>query len=211
MKTDDLIRALAADTVRAPALRTTLLAGLVPSLLIAVLAVWLTLGFRADLGTAMLTPVSAARIVLTGILGLASARLALLLARPEGAQTARFWPLAAVAVAALGLLVWAWVTTPAEARQMATVGKTAITCLVSIPLLSVLPVAVLHYTLRQGAVTAPRRAGFVAGLAGSGLSAAIYALYCTEDSPLFYVTWYGLAIAGVTLVSTLIGARTLRW
>jgi hypothetical protein len=211
MKTDDLIRALAADTLRAPALQTTPLAGLVPSVLIAALAVWLTLGFRPDLGAAMLTPVSAARIVLTGILGLSAARLALLLARPEGAQAARLWPLAAVAVAALGLLLWAWVTTPAEARQMATVGKTMTTCLVTIPLLSVLPVAVLHHTLRQGAVTAPLRAGFVAGLAGAGLSAAVYALHCTEDSPLFYVTWYGLAIAGVTLVSTLIGARTLRW
>jgi hypothetical protein len=51
----------------------------------------------------------------------------------------------------------------------------------------------------------------VAGLAGSALSAAVYALHCTEDSPLFYVTWYGLAIAGVTLVSTLIAARSLRW
>jgi hypothetical protein len=211
MKTDDLIRALAADTVRAPALRATLVAGLVPSLLIAVVGVWLTLGFRADLGAAMLSPVSVARIVLTAALGLVAARLALLLARPEGAATARLWPLAAVAAAALALLAWAYVTTPAEGLQMAVVGKTMTTCLVTIPLLSILPVAVLHYTLRQGAVTAPLRAGFVAGLAGAGLSAAVYALHCTEDSPLFYVTWYGLAIMGVTLVSTLIAARSLRW
>jgi hypothetical protein len=211
MKTDDLIRALAADTVRHPALWTTLLAGLVPALALAVLAVWLTLGFRADLATAMVTPVSLARIVLTGVLGVASARLALLLARPEGAATARLWPLAAVAAAALALLAWAYATTPAEGLQMAVVGKTMTTCLVTIPLLSVLPVAALHHTLRQGAVTAPLRAGLVAGLAGSGLSAAVYALHCTEDSPLFYVTWYGLAIMGVTLVSTLIAARSLRW
>ena len=211
MKTEDLIRALAADTLPARALRTTLTAGLVPALLIAILAVWLALGVRADLGTALLTPVSVARIVLTGALGLASARLALHLARPEGVETARLWPLAAVAMAALGVLLWAWVTTPAEARQMAALGKTRTTCLVSIPLLSVLPVAALLYTLRQGAVTAPRMAGCVAGLAGAGLSAAVYALYCIEDSPLFYVTWYGLAIAGVALVSTLIGARALRW
>jgi hypothetical protein len=142
---------------------------------------------------------------------LASARLAVLLARPEGAETARLWHLAAVAVVTLGLLLWAYVTTPAEARQMATVGKTMTTCLVTIPLLSVLPVAVLHYTLRQGSVTAPLRAGFVAGLAGAGLSAAVSALHYTEDSPLFHVTWYRLAIAGITLVSTLIGARNLRW
>jgi hypothetical protein len=211
MKTDELIRTLAADTVRPPALRTTLMVGMLPALAIAVLAVWLILGFRADLGAALLTPVSAARIVLTVILGIAATRLALLLARPEGRETARLWPLAAVAAAAVALLVWAYVTTPAEARQMATVGKTMTTCLVAIPLLSVLPVAALHYTLRQGATTAPARAGFVAGLAGSGLSAAIYALHCIEDSPLFYVTWYGLAIMGVSLVSTLIGARSLRW
>ncbi len=211
MKTDDLIRALAADTVRPLDLRTSMILGLLPALLIAVLAVWLTLGFRADLGVALLTPVSVARILLTGVLGIAACRLTLLLARPEGGKIAHLWPLAAVLAAALGLLLWAYVTTPAEARQMATVGKTIITCLVTIPLLSILPVAALHYTLRLGATTAPLQAGFVAGLAGSGLSAAIYALHCTEDSPLFYVTWYGLAIAAVTLVSTMIGARSLRW
>ena len=211
MKTNDLIQALAADTVRQPQLRTTLVLGMVPALVIAVLAVWYVLGFRADLLTALVTPISVARILLTGVLGIAATRLALLLGRPEGGQVARLWPLAVVAAAALGLLLWAYVSTPAEARQMATVGKTMTKCLVAIPLLSVLPVATLLYVLRQGATTAPMRAGFVAGLAGSGLAAAIYALHCTEDSPLFYVTWYGLAIMGVTLVSTLIGARALRW
>lgn len=211
MKTEDLILALAADTVRQPHLRTTLVLGMVPSLAIAVLTVWFVLGFRADLLAALVTPISVARILLTCVLGLAATRLALLLARPEGGQVARLWPLAAVAAAAIGLLLWAYVSTPAEARQMATVGKTMTKCLVAIPLLSVLPVATLLYVLRQGATTAPMRAGFVAGLAGSGFAAAIYALHCTEDSPLFYVTWYGLAIMGVTLVSTLIGARALRW
>ncbi len=211
MKTDDLIRALAADTVRPRPVGTTLLLGLIPALAIALVAVWLALGFRADLGAAMFAPVSAVRIVLTAALGLVAVRLALRLARPEAGPTARLWPLAAVAVDALGLLAWAYVTTPAEARQMAIVGKTITTCLVSIPLLSVLPVASVLYALRQGATTTPARAGFVAGLAGSALSAAIYALHCTEDSPLFYVTWYGLAIMVVTLMSTLIGARMLRW
>jgi hypothetical protein len=211
MKTDDLIRALATDTQRVPGLGFTLLAGLVPSLLIALVAVGYGLGFRADLVASLTVPVAVARIVLTAILGLAATRLALLLARPEGAGTARLWPLAAVGAVALGLLAWAYVTTPAEARQMATVGKTMVTCLVMIPLLSILPVASVLVALRRGATTAPARAGFVAGLAGSGFAAAIYALHCTENSPLFYVTWYGLAIMGVTLLSTVIGARSLRW
>jgi hypothetical protein len=211
MKTDDLIRTLAADTRPGPGLQATLLAGLLPALALAVLAVWGTLGFRADLASAMVTPVSLARIVLSGALGLAACRLALQLARPDGGQSARLWPLAAVALAAAALLLWSWATTPSEARQMAALGKTMATCLITIPLLSILPVWALHRTLRHGAVTAPLRAGFVAGLAGSGLAAAIYALHCTEDSPLFYVTWYGVAILGVTLVSTVIGARSLRW
>ena len=67
-----------------------------------------------------------------------------MLARPEGGQSARLWPLVAVAVAAVGLLLWAYVTTRAEARRMATVGKTMTTCLIAIPLLSILPVAALH-------------------------------------------------------------------
>jgi hypothetical protein len=211
MKTDDLIRAMAADTLRVPGSGVTLLMGLVPSLLVAFAAVWFGLGVRTDLVASLTVPVSVARIVLTAILGLAASRLALLLARPEGTHSARLWPLAAVGAVALGLLAWAYLTTPAEARQMATVGKTMVTCLVMIPLMSVLPVASVLVALRRGATTAPARAGFVAGLAGSGFAAAIYALHCTENSPLFYVTWYGLAIMGVTLLSTVIGARSLRW
>jgi hypothetical protein len=70
---------------------------------------------------------------------------------------------------------------------------------------------VILWTLRRGATTAPRLAGALAGLAGSGLAAAIYTLHCTENSPLFYVTWYGLGIVVVTLVSAAIGKRYLRW
>lgn len=211
MKTDDLIRLLAADTVRHQALGTTLLLGLLPALAFVAMAVWLTLGFRADLATALVTPLSVFRIGLTGLLGIAATQLALVLARPDGGPRARLWPLAAVAGAAMGLLLLAFVTTPAEVRQMATVGKTMTICLIAIPLLSILPVAALHHVLRRGATTVPLLAGFVAGLAGSGLSAAIYALYCTEDSPLFYVTWYGLAILGVATVSAIIAWRSLRW
>jgi hypothetical protein len=211
MKTDDLIRVLAADSQPRRSLQASLLLGLLPALAIAVMTVWLTLGFRDDLARSLLQPVSVARIILTGLLGLASVRLALILARPEGAQSARLWPLGVVAMIAVGLLAWAYVTTPEDGRQMALVGKTMTTCLVMIPLLSILPVAAVLYTLREGATTAPARAGFVAGLAGSGLAAATYALHCIEDSPLFYVTWYGLAIMGVTLVSTLIGAGVLGW
>lgn len=211
MKTDDLIAALAADSPTEPPPRAVLWPALVAALVVAVLVVWGTLGFRTDLLQSLGEPVSVMRFVLTGLLGLLGLRLALVLARPEGRPLARLWLLAVPVVAALGLLIWAYVATPAEGRQMALVGKTMTTCLVTIPLLSVFTVAAILFALRRGATTSPALAGFAAGLGGSGLAAMAYALHCTEDSPLFYVTWYGLAITGVTLAATLIGARVLRW
>jgi hypothetical protein len=211
MKTDELLRTLAADTTPPRPLRTTLLYGLVPALGATLLAVWVVLGVRADLAQSVFEPLSVARFVLTGAVGLVGLRLVLLLARPEGHMRARLWPLAVLGLIALALLAYAYVTTPAEARQMAIVGKTITTCLLAIPLLALLPVASIFVMLRNGAPTAPRLASGVAGLAGGGLAAAVYALYCTEDSPLFYVTWYGLAIAVVAVTASLIGPRFLRW
>jgi len=211
MKTDDLIRVLASDVQPSQPLSLRLGAGLVPALVLAAVALWLTLGFRGDLPSAVRDPLSAMRWVLSLALGAGGVGLALVLARPEGRPLARVWPVGAVALVGLALWGWALLATPPEARQMALVGKTMTACLVTIPILSILPVAAIMATLRHGATTAPRLAGAAAGLGGGGLAAAIYALHCTEDSPLFYVTWYGLAILGVTLVSALLGQRLLRW
>lgn len=211
MKTEDLIAALAADHRIEPPPRLFLGVALAVALAAAVLALGVTLGFRDDLWQSFVEPTAALRYVLTVALGVPGVRLALVLARPEGPGLARLWPLAVPVIAALGLFAWAYVATPAGGRQMALVGKTMVVCLVTIPLLSVLPVAAILLALRRGATTAPALAGFAAGLGGGGLAAMVYALHCTEDSPLFYVTWYGLAIAGVTLASTLIGSRILRW
>jgi hypothetical protein len=43
------------------------------------------------------------------------------------------------------------------------------------------------------------------------VGAALYALSCPDDSPLFVATWYSIAIAVVTAASAYIGSRTLRW
>jgi hypothetical protein len=211
MKTDELIAAMAADAKADRPIRSGLLPLLLPALAIAGVALWATLGVRSDLLSSLVTPLAALRYLLAAALGLVGLRLALLLARPEGRDLARLWPLATVAAAALGLLVWAYLATPAEGRAMALVGKTMVACLVTIPLMSILPVAAILITLRKGATTAPALAGCLAGIAGGGFSAMLYATHCIEDSPLFYVTWYGMAIGIVAVVSTLAGARVLRW
>jgi hypothetical protein len=209
MKTDELIRILAEDTVAETAPARRLWPVFLPAIGLSLAAVLLTLGPRPDLPGALVTFVPAMRHVLSlALFGLALAA-ALRLTRPEG--RAVLWPLALVALVALALALWAWMTTPPEARSMALMGKSSNVCLFAIPLLSALPTAALFAALRAGATTAPRLAGALIGLAGGGAGAAVYALHCTEVSPLFYVTWYGLAILVVTAVSALLGPRILRW
>lgn len=208
MKTDDLIRAMSGDTLTAPAPQRRLM-WLVPALLLAFGILSARFGLRADLALALQDPVSVMRIVLSLGLGGGALWAALLLARPGA--VVRWWPLALVALVAAGLWVWAFAAMPAGGRQMAIVGKTMAGCLTTIPLLAILPTGVVLATLRQGAPVRPVLAGAVAGLAGGGLAAAVYALHCTEDSPLFYVTWYGTAILGVSAVSALVAGRVLRW
>ena len=65
--------------------------------------------------------------------------------------------------------------------------------------------------LRHGAPTRPAAAGAIAGLLSAGLAATLYASHCTDDSPLFVVTWYTIAAALVASVGALAGARVLRF
>jgi hypothetical protein len=65
--------------------------------------------------------------------------------------------------------------------------------------------------LRHGAPTRPAVAGAIAGLVSAGLAATLYASHCTDDSPLFVMTWYTIAAALVAVVGALLGARVLRY
>jgi hypothetical protein len=76
----------------------------------------------------------------------------------------------------------------------------------SLPLL-----AATLWALRRGASTRPALSGALAGLLSGGAAATVYAVHCPEDSPLFYASWYVLAILGATALGALLGARLLRW
>lgn len=209
MKTEDLIRALAADAAPAPAPARQVLPLFLPAILVSLLAVLAVLGARPDLPQALVSFVPVMRHILSLAVFAFALTAALQLARPEG--RAALWPLALIAAAALGLLLWAYLTTPPEARMTALMGKTTNICLIAIPILSALPTAALFTALRGGASTRPALSGALIGLAGGGAGAAVYAIHCTESSPLFYITWYGLAVLAVTAVSALLGPRLLRW
>ena len=90
-------------------------------------------------------------------------------------------------------------------------GVNGVMCLASIIFLSVLPLAATIYALRQGAPMSPALAGAAAGLLAGALGATVFAMNCTNDSPLFVAIWYALAIGFMSMFGLLIGRHALRW
>ncbi len=43
------------------------------------------------------------------------------------------------------------------------------------------------------------------------MAAAVYSLHCPEDSPLFFLLWYGLGIVIAGAAGARLGSRVLRW
>lgn len=211
MKTDDLIAALAADTVRDPGPPRLLWPLMLPALALSGAALFATSGFRPGLLAALADPMVAAKVLLPLALGLLAAAVALRLARPA-AGAGRLAPalLAVPAIAAVLVTVTLGLNPPAAWGMLLT-GKTMVWCLTLIPAMAVLPLAGALWAIRQGAPTDAGRAGAAAGLASGALSAAVYALHCPEDSPLFFTAWYGTAILMVAAAGALVGARVLRW
>lgn len=133
------------------------------------------------------------------------------LARPGGEVKAPImgaaWPLIGIALLALISLLaaplWHW--------QSMAMEEGWLECLISIPLIAIVPFAVVVWELRRMAPTNLVRAGALAGLVAGGTSAIGYALHCTDDSLPFIALWYGGTIVLCTLVGAILGSRLLRW
>lgn len=85
-------------------------------------------------------------------------------------------------------------------------------CLVSIPVIAVVPFAVIVWVVRRvAAPTDLTRTGAMIGLVAGGVSAIGYAVHCTGDSLPFVALWYASTIALCTLAGATLGSRLLRW
>lgn len=211
MRTEDLVRALAADTAPEPAPLPRLVRGLAAgALLVAVLSLPL-LGFRPD-PIAVLTraPVMLKQI-LPVVLAAGAFGAALDLARPEGRIGRAGIVLASVPLVLLVAVVAELAALPRTAWMPAMMGTTSRFCVVWVTLMSLPPLAGALWALRSGASTRPALSGALAGLLAGGTGAALYAVHCVEDSPLFYAVWYVLAILLATAIGAVLGRRLLRW
>lgn len=211
MRTEDLITAMVSDHRIGPTPGAALLRKLVPAVAVAGVALLATAGLRDDLIAVATTPRVLFKWLFAVGLVLASCGAMLRLARPGKRLGGWSGALSAVMVAlALGVtaeLLWL----PQQQWLEKASGSNATWCLRMIPLLAVAPFVAAFIVLRSAAPTRPVFAGAMAGLLAGAIGAALYSLHCSDDSPLFVATWYGLAILGVSGIGALAGARWLRW
>lgn len=211
MKTDELIRALAADKEVPAAPGRSLALALVAGAAVAAVAFAATLGLRRDVLDALATVRFPFKFVVTLAVVIAGVRLTAALARPgadlRGALRALLAPALLIGAAvAIELAV-----VPASEWGRYLVGSSVAICLTWIPLLAIAPLAALLLALRQAAPTELARAGAAAGFAAAGIAATLYAAHCIDDSPLFVAAWYSVATALVVALGAWLGPRVLRW
>jgi len=113
------------------------------------------------------------------------------------------------AIALLGLISLGGA--PSSHWNSMILGDEWLECLLSIPIIAVVPFAITIFAVRRAAPTNLVRAGAVAGLIAGGVSAMAYALHCTDDSLPFVAVWYGGTIVLCTLAGAALGPRLLRW
>ena len=214
MKTDELIDMLSTniEAVDSRQLARNLAFALAVGTAGALVAALLVLGLRTDLHTPGALGYLSLKLAFTvGVVLVASLSLTRL-ARPGGERKARL-ALASLPFAAVVLLAgWSLAEAPRAHWEAMIVGEMWLECLLSIPIIAVVPFAAIAWTVRQfAAPTDLVRTGAIVGLASGGVSAMGYALHCMDDSLPFIAVWYGGTIVLCTLAGALLGPRVLRW
>lgn len=211
MKTDDFITALSEDrVVRLPMSRAWRF-GVPAAAVLCAVAFFLLLGPRPDFATATASWRFLFKFVVTGLLAFGSLLVVLRVAEPGADWRARIgWltlaPLLLVAAAAMEMMLL-----PDGERMQRMIGTNNMLCLISIPAIGLPGLAALIAVLRYGAPVEPGRAGALAGVLAGGIAATFYAAHCTDDSPLFVMLWYTLAIAALAIIGAVMGRIFVRW
>jgi hypothetical protein len=211
METETLLEALAADTLIPWKPEKSIRLALIAGNIIAGITFFAGIGFRPDILFAMGTSRFLVKFAVTLPLAFAATAAMLRAAQPGTSFGVRGWAIAISPLVLVFAVLIEIVTVPPPFWGSRMVGTHALNCLTLIPLLSIGPLACFLLALREGAPTRPGLAGAIAGLAASGIAATFYATNCTDDSPLFVVIWYPLAVGFVTLIGYLSGRRFLRW
>jgi hypothetical protein len=205
MTTDDLIRALAADEHVGREPGKVILIALVPA------RFFTHIGFRADIDAALHTVRFLFKFAV--IVPLAMVTMGALFRStgpiPALGRWTQLLPLPLLVLCA-GVAV-ELLTIPPSDWMMRLIGSNAVNCMMLIPLLASGPLMIFITALKCGAPAHPGWSGASAGLAAGSLAAVFYAMNCFDDSPLFVITWYPLAMLTVVSAGYFGGVRYLGW
>jgi len=213
MKTDDLVALLSTnpEPVDRRSVVRTLCVAFAAGSTIAIGIALVGLGVRSDVMTARALFFLAVKLLFAAaIVSLALVYLTRL-ARPGGERkissllvATPFLVIVVLAAISLGFA-------PNSHWDRMIVGDQWLECLLSIPIIAIVPFAVSIWAVRRAAPTDLVRTGALAGLIAGGVSAMGYALHCTDDSLPFIAVWYGGTIVLCTLAGAALGPRLLRW
>jgi hypothetical protein len=195
----------------APPIGRRLAASIIAGILVSVGLFTLLLGLRPDFYQAFGDPRFVLKFIVMLTLAITTAPLLVRLARPDTSIEARATALVAAPALLVAAVLGELASRPSDAWLAALVGSNALVCLTNVPLLAAPVLTFALASLRHGAPTRPGLAGAVGGLLAGALGATLYAAHCTDDSPLFVITWYSLAIGLVSLIGAAAGAKVLRW
>jgi len=214
VKTSDLIAALATADSRpvrqaAPTAPVAGAAGIGAAVAVVVLALWL--GFQP-----MAHAFSASWFWMKGSYSLTLALAGFLLlvraVRP-GARLGLAWlVVGGLALGAIGMMAaHASMRAPADRQMALWLGSTWRVCPWRILALAIPNYAAIVLNVRRLAPTRLGLAGAAAGLLAGGLAAAVYGLYCQENTAPFTAAWYSAGIAACAIIGGALGSRLLRW
>ena len=213
MKTDELVIALSKsiEPINRRLITRNFGVALVIATVITLAIMIVGFGIRADATTPRAILFLLLKLAFAlAIVGVASVYL-LRLARPGGER--RVSPgLAAIPFVAITLLAGVSLGhAPSSHWDKMVMGDQWLECLLSIPIIAIVPFAAIMWAVRKAAPTNLVRTGAFSGLVAGGVSALAYALHCTDDSLPFVALWYGGTIVLCTLAGAFLGPRLLRW
>ena len=213
MKTDDLVAILSTnpEPVDRSSVVRTLCVALAAGSIMALGITLVGLGVRSDLMKAHALIFLAVKLAFAvGTVSLALVNLTRL-ARPGGERKIPSFLVAMPFLIVVFLAAVSLGVAPSSHWDQMIVGDQWLECLVSIPIIAIVPFGISIWAVRRAAPTNLARTGAFAGLIAGGVSAMAYALHCTDDSLPFVAVWYGGTIVLCTLAGAAFGPRLLRW
>ncbi|MCG2627316.1 NrsF family protein [Bradyrhizobium sp. WYCCWR 13023] len=211
MKTEQLINALVADIGPRRSFLRSFVYATASGVAFDAVVFFAAIGPRPDIAAAAETWRFLFKFVVTLALAVPATTLAYRLAAPAMWRRCRFEVLMVLLCLLLAATAFELDLVPPSLWMVRLVGSNSVNCMTLIPVLALAPLTCFLILLRSGASCDPGLTGAVAGLAAGAIAATFYALNCFDDSPLFVITWYPIAMSTTAAGGYYGGRRFLTW